>query len=437
MIPRTRVVFYCGGPMETVSLSFSFETQQLIPVMAINGRGKTKWYNCLIMEQSKLTAYVAGQLKAGISPDAVRQHLLLVGWSEEDAGAAIVSGLVESGVPTPENRMHSGRGTLSSTVEVVLNFFSFILLGTVATALGILYYQVIGKYFPDPLVLGYGALDYSSSAIHYAIATLIIAFPIYVVTVRLWFRRFRENEEKVESKLTKWLTYLVLLVTAVTIVGDLIATVYYFLQGELSARFLLKALTILVIAGIIFGFYVLERKKIQYKNDIPRRIFEYIGGAISVLVIIGLVLGFIAGGSPATERMRGLDTQRADDLRALASCISTYGFDHKRLPLSLDELNSGAQYYCSERMNDPETRVAYEYRIVTSDVQTGLVHEGNIELCANFALSSEDIGTKSVSYSTPIDKWVKHAAGRECDSETVILERGDTTTIVPEKMFVK
>src|SRR3989338_6761381 len=128
MIPRTRVVFYCGGPMETVSLSFSFETQQLIPVMAINGRGKTKWYNCLIMEQSKLTAYVAGQLKAGISPDAVRQHLLLVGWSEEDAGAAIVSGLVESGVPTPENRMHSGRGTLSSTVEVVLNFFSFILL---------------------------------------------------------------------------------------------------------------------------------------------------------------------------------------------------------------------------------------------------------------------------------------------------------------------
>lgn len=389
------------------------------------------------MEQTKLTSYVAERLRSGVTPDAVKQHLLLVGWSEEEAGAAVVSGLVASGVPTPENRTHSGRGTLSSTVEVVLNFFSFILLGTVATALGILYYQIIGKYFPDPLTLGYGSLDYSSGAIHYAIATLIIAFPLYVVTVRLWFRRFRENEEKVESKLTKWLTYLVLLVTAVTIVGDLIASVFYFLQGELSGRFVLKALTILVIAGIIFGFYVLERKKIQYKNDIPRRIFEYISAAITTLVVFGIVLGFIAGGSPATERMRGLDTQRADDLRSLANCVTTYGADHKRLPENLKELSSTAMYYCSGRMSDPETGMAYEYQIISPDIQTGLVHEGGYELCANFTLASDDV-SQSKTYAFPSnDKWAKHAAGRECDSETVVLDKGDTTTIVPEPLPVR
>lgn len=378
------------------------------------------------MEQTKLTGYVAERLKSGVSPDLVRQHLLLVGWSEEEAGAALVSGLVQSGVPTPENRTHSGRGTLSSTVEVVLNFFSFILLGTVATALGILYYQIIGKYFPDPLTQGYGSLDYSSGAIHYALATLIIAFPLYVVTVRLWFRRFRENEEKVESKLTKWLTYLVLLVTAVTIVGDLIAAVFYFLQGELSARFVLKALTILVIAGIIFGFYVLERKKIQYKNDIPRRVFEYIGAAIATLVIFGIVLGFVAGGSPATERMRGLDRQRADDLRSLANCVSVYGANHKRLPTSMADVSASSMYYCSGQQNDPETGEPYEYRILTSDRQKGLVHEGAFELCAVFSLSSEVADTKS----SPVDKWATHIVGRECDGETVVLDRRDAIPVM-------
>ncbi|KKU78988.1 MAG: hypothetical protein UY04_C0020G0004 [Parcubacteria group bacterium GW2011_GWA2_47_7] len=386
------------------------------------------------MEQTKLTSFVAERLKAGASPDAIKQHLLLVGWSEEEAGTALVSGLVASGVPTPENRAHSGRGTLSSTVEVVLNFFSFILLGTVATALGILYYNIIGRYFPDPLVLGYGALDYSSSAIHYAIATLIIAFPIYVMTVRLWFRRFRENEEKVESKLTKWLTYLVLLVTAVTIVGDLIASVFYFLQGELSVRFILKALTILVIAGLIFGFYVLERKKIQYKNAIPRRTFEYIGGVISILVVLGIIIGFFAGGSPAVERMRGLDTQRVDNLRSLASCISSFGYERKRLPESIGELSSTSQFYCSGGLSDPETGAQYEYKIITPDTQTGTVHEAVFELCADFATASDATTASKTSYAYPVDKWATHAAGRECDSETVVLDRGDT---VPSPVMLK
>ena len=381
------------------------------------------------MEQKTPSSYVSERLKAGVNPDQIKQQLLLVGWSEEEAGAAVVSGLVASGVPTPENRTRSGRGTLSSTVEVVLNFFSFILLATVATALGILYYQIIGKYFPDPLVLGYGSLDYSSSAIHYAIATLIIAFPIYVATVRLWFRRFRENEEKVESRLTKWLTYLVLLITAVTIVGDLIAAVYYFLQGELSARFVLKALTILVIAGLIFGFYVLERKKIQYKNDIPRRIFQGFGWAITAIVAIGLVLGFIAGGSPATERMRGFDTQRTEHLRMLASCIADYGFQHKRLPQTIEELSQGGQYGCGEGLGDPETRVPYAYRVVTPDAVNGSVHEGTYELCATFALASDETNTNTnYSYAYPVkDKWSTHGVGEECDTEVVVIDRGELT----------
>src|SRR3989338_11022203 len=114
------------------------------------------------MEQSSLNTYAAERLKTGVSPDALKQNLLSVGWSEEEAGAAIVAGLVASGVTTPGKGARSGGGKLSSTVEVVLNFFSFITLCIVATSLGVLYYQVINHYFPDPLIVSYGGIDVSS-----------------------------------------------------------------------------------------------------------------------------------------------------------------------------------------------------------------------------------------------------------------------------------
>ncbi|OGZ10505.1 MAG: hypothetical protein A3D65_04160 [Candidatus Lloydbacteria bacterium RIFCSPHIGHO2_02_FULL_50_13] len=376
------------------------------------------------MDQSSLNNYAAERLRVGMTPEALKQNLLAVGWSDEEAGAAIVAGLVASGVPTPKAGVRASGGKLSSTVEVVLNFFSFIALCIVSTSLGVLYYQVINHYFPDPLIIRYGGVDVSAEAIHYAIAALIITFPIYAFALRLWFKRFRDDEEKVETRLTKWLTYLVLLVTAVAIVGDLIVAVFYFLQGEITARFFLKALTILVIAGTIFDFYFLERKKIQYKKDIPRRIFQGIGWFVLGSVVVAIVLGFTVGGSPNTARKQGLDTQRANDLREIAGCVANFGGNQKRLPDTLDELSSSGQYaYCSARLADPETGVPYEYRVVSHGAVISGVREGAFELCANFTLEADgDVVGKS-AYGYPGDKWVTHGAERSCDTEKANLER--------------
>ncbi len=374
------------------------------------------------MEQLSPQVYSAERLKEGIAPDLIRQNLIAVGWSEEEAIGAVISGLIASGVPVPPKGARSGRGKLSSTVEVVLNFFSFIALGVVATALGTLYYQVVDNYFPDPLIIRYGGIDVSPEAIHYAIAALLITFPIYILSVRLWFKRFRDDEEKLETRLTKWFTYLVLLVSAITIVGDLITALFYFLQGEITPRFFLKALTILVIAGIIFCFYFLERKKIQYHKDIPRRTFQLLGRIVSGLVIIAIVLGFVVGGLPNTARKQAFDTQRTDDLRAIASCVANFGANQKRLPDTLAQLSQNSQYaYCSGNMSDPETGVSYEYRVVTPSMVESGVREGEFELCANFALASDN-STKTTPHNSSLDKWALHGVGRSCNREKVNLE---------------
>lgn len=381
------------------------------------------------MEQKVIDRYVSDRLAHGDDPEIIVRHLALVGWAEVDIKDALARALVARGVPVPEDdRLRSGR--TASTVDVVLNFFSFILLAIVATAFSVLYYQIINAFFPDPLQIMYGSYDASRSAMHYAMAALLIGFPLYVLSVRLWFTRTLGGERKVESKLSKWLTYLVLLVAAVTIVGDLITSIYFLLQGELTLRFFLKAIVILLVAGAVFGFYFMERRIVQYGEALPRPIFRSFLSGVSTLVVFGIILGFTVGGSPALERERGLDRQRATDLMNIASCVASYGATYKRLPASLDELEKSS--YCRSNMTDPETGVPYEYTLITPSRVNGSVTEGEFELCANFALSTLEGETLPETSYVSKTKWMKHASGRGCDNEIVVLETA--LTLSPEKL---
>ena len=374
------------------------------------------------MNTNNAESYVADALRKGASLDTIKQSMLAVGWAQTDVEAAIASGLLANGVPAPEGDAKSKQGKLASTVEVVLNLFSFILLGMIAYALITLYYQIINKYFPDPLLLRTGVSGVDTGAIHYAIASLIITFPLYVLAVRMWFKRFREDSEKIETKLTKWITYLVLLVAALTVVGDLVAALYKLLQGEISARFILEALTVLIVAGIIFRFYFLERKKIQYHADIPRKSFLAFGWATLAFVLVGIILGFVVAGSPQTERMRGFDAQRSNDLRTLATCVGTYAANQKTLPASLDELSQNTQYgYCISNLLDPQTAAPYVYRIISASLKDTAVPQASFELCSDFSLDATYDVTDTNMYTHPNDKWSIHSAGRSCTTEIVNL----------------
>jgi hypothetical protein len=374
------------------------------------------------MDTQKPSEYVAGRIRAGVAKSEVREELLAVGWTEEEIEAAYRSGVVALGAPVPSEGNRPTLSRKSSTVDVVINFFSFILLGIVATALGTLFFQVVNAYFPDPLdATNFYAAEQSTSTIHYAIAALLIGFPLYYFAMRLWFRKFREDEGRTESNLSKWLTYLVLLIAAVTIVGDLITVIFTLLQGEITVRFFLKALTILTIAGVIFGFYYLERRKIQYHSDIPQGAFQRFGQGVTALVVLGIVLGFFVGGSPTTERNRTFDRTRADHLSNLAGCVQAYAQNLGALPVALADLRQSSEYsYCSSYMQDPETRALYEYRVVTPSRIQGSARIGEFELCATFALSTEGTTTDIVRYNGAA-LWYAHGAGHSCDTVTAQL----------------
>ncbi len=375
------------------------------------------------MDNQKVIEYVSGLIQKNFTKEQIAEQLLAVGWSDTDVDMIYSKALIALGVPA--NKENKARFTKkSATIEIALNFFSFILLGVIASSLGVLFYQIINKFFPDTLTISYRSNNsYSTSAIHYSISSLIIAFPIYYFVMRFWFKSFRDDEAKIESKLTKWLTYIVLLISSAVMIGDLIAVVYTFLQGELSVRFVLKALTLLTISGMILTFYYFERQKIQYKKAIPRSLFQKFFYGVSAVIIFGIALGFYAGGSPTTERKRGFDVQRARDLSELSSCINSYAKEYGRLPKTLNDLEISRFSYCAFK-KDPQSKKPYIYRIVKQVNNSAGKKEATFELCANFSLPSNaqiDNRKGSFYYAYNDEKWYNHKAGLDCDKTTVVL----------------
>src|SRR3546814_882902 len=94
-----------------------------------------------------------------------------------------------------------------------------------------------------------------------SVASILIAFPLFLFVARLLGRELARNPAKRQSVVRRWLTYMTLFLAAGVLVGDLIALVYHLLGGELTLRFMLKVLVVGGIAGGIFGFYLQDLRR--------------------------------------------------------------------------------------------------------------------------------------------------------------------------------
>ena len=171
------------------------------------------------------------------------------GWPEEDVYRALADHFeARNNLLVPVYK-RSG-----SAKDAFLYLLSFSTLATWTIGFGSVLFTLIDRWFNDPLSpRNYYAGSYYQMA--GSLACIIVAFPVYLLTMRYITRELRKHPEKLESGVRKWLTYIALLVAALIVVGDLITFLTYFLRGELTARFVAKVFTTLVIAGGVFWYY--------------------------------------------------------------------------------------------------------------------------------------------------------------------------------------
>lgn len=291
----------------------------------------------------------------------------------------------------------------TSPKDVFLHLLAVTTLYVSAVSLVTLFFQYINYWFPDAL-----SPFRASDAMRSAIASLLIIFPAHVITVRLLHKDQIQNPEKRESRLRKWLLYLTLFLAAIALIGDLVALVYNFLQGELSLRFYVKILAVGIVAGGVFLYYLWELRRIS--SEITPRAKNLLWAAV-LLVIFSVIGSFFIIGSPFTQRMVQFDQRRVGDLQSIQWQVVNYWQRKNALPASLADLKDDLSGFVMPI--DPETGAPYEYQ-KTGDL--------SFELCATFDLEANDpsgkgsLGAPYVDYFGP--DWA-HGQGRQCFTRTI------------------
>lgn len=285
-------------------------------------------------------------------------------------------------------------------------------------AFGALLFGLINIFFPDVLSYDYG--HYARDSLKWPLAILVIVFPLFVWWNSYIQKDIDRNPEKREMKSRKWFLHFTLFAAAIVIIGDLVSLVFRFLNGDLTVQFVLKVLTVFVIAAAVFVYYLWNiRKSVPISKDARMRWF------VRVVVALGfffIVYGFFSAGSPFSERMRRFDERRVQDLMAIQSQIISYWQAKEKLPQTIDELRDDIRGFAPPR--DPETGEPYIYKI------NGPLE---FELCSIFKTSNRQSSVKGEAKPVPAvprgayyqdyypgldENWL-HEAGETCFIRTI------------------
>ena len=265
----------------------------------------------------------------------------------------------------------------------VLQLGSLITLYLSITFLVVLLFNIINLLFPD-VTEGYWMLESASESVRLAIAMLIVFFPTYLILTRRVNTLRRAEANSTYLGLTKWLMYLSLLVGGGIILGDLVAVIYSFLEGELTTRFLLKAGVLLAIVSAAFYYYLQDARGYWLKRE---KISIYYGLGMAVVVLTSLVTGFFHIETPVVVREMKLDDTQIQHLQSIQSKIEeVMSISSSTLPKSLEEAYDGFPI-----PEAPEDRPAYTYEVT----------KAGFNLCATFSRASTP-ETADMYYAKPM-----------------------------------
>lgn len=194
-----------------------------------------------------LSDFVARALAAGRDRDEIAAALQQAGWQAGDIRRALAAwGDAALGLPVPRPAAH---------VSARDAFF----YGLMFTALALLVWHVDTLGF-DLIDRAYiTGTDYAdewrAQSIRWSIAVLVVVVPLFLWLNRAEAARLRSDPAQARSAIRKWFAFVTLYLAVLGMVGDLVATIYALLNGDLTLQFIAKAALVLLTAGLVFLYY--------------------------------------------------------------------------------------------------------------------------------------------------------------------------------------
>ncbi len=280
-------------------------------------------------------------------------------------------------------------------------------------------FSLINIIFPDAADSAW-ELTRATEMVRLGFAMTIVFFPAYLA-----FTWFVNQERRITAGsylgLTKWLIYLSLLIGSAALLIDLVVVVVTFLNGEITDRFVLKALSVLVVVGAAVYYYLRDVKGFWVEHEKASKAY----GLISLcVVLVVLISGLLKIDSPSEARSIKIDQNQVNDLRQIQNSIERKLVLDGKLSASLTSLDD------RNLPTAPEDRDAYEYYLT----------DNGFKLCATFA--SDSLVNDDYYFDRPVlmevggvgiinpNDW-QYSAGRYCFER--VIESSDS--IKPEIGF--
>jgi len=157
---------------------------------------------------------------------------------------------------------------------------------------------------------------------------------------------------------------------------DLVVVIMFFLEGEITTRFLMKATAVILVLGAVFYYYLRDAQGYWQM----RMGMSVMYGAVATAIVIGAISASLYHlEMPSEAREARIDNEQVLALQDIQWRTEEYYRTNKELPSDLPTLYG--EFPVPEA---PEGRTAYEYKVTGGETY---------ELCATFGRDSSPTGT--------------------------------------------
>lgn len=287
-----------------------------------------------------------------------------------------------------------------------LYLLSLVALAFVSINVGQIVFQFINKYIADILTQNNSA--FFPEVLKFAISSLVVATPTYYFANKFIYASLFKGELDKESGVRKWLTYLIIFVAFLVMIGSLIALLVNYLNGAITNQIILKCLTTLVISGIVFSFYFYDIRRettAGYKDKILK---IYFFGSL-VIILTTFVASLFIVESPTVARNRQIDQMVINNFAEIDNNLNNYYQLYKKLPVDFTALKSEYSYLIDDSFKNPRTREVYKYQVKS---------DREYELCATFLTDTTAKSDGQMKTYYDDGRW-PHTIGYQCLSQKV------------------
>lgn len=214
------------------------------------------------MGNTELTNYIKTAQDKKIPDEQIRMQLIQAGWPDDLVRQSLGGSTSDLPLPPkpPSHISHPASYNMWDAFEHILLFISlYVLASSIILTLNLF----IDKWYPaiTDKYSYYSNTELQLIFLHGCMAALIVSFPLFAFFFLHITKKTLQNPSIRGLHARKTLIYITLVGTFLILLGQIISTVYGFLSGNVTINFLLHLGVIIAVAGIIFGYYLMQIKE--------------------------------------------------------------------------------------------------------------------------------------------------------------------------------